>query len=38
MTVRDYWGVHKVSLAQVKIVDPHPYIRAGWRVAQAWPL
>jgi hypothetical protein len=38
VTVRDYWGIHKVSRAAVKIVDPHPYIRVGWRVAEAWPL
>ena len=38
ITVDDYWGVHKVSRSLVKVVDPHPWLRTGWRVAEAWPL
>lgn len=38
VTVRDYWGTHRVRLALVTIVDPHPPIRAGWRAREAWPL
>lgn len=30
VTVKDYWAVHKVSLAQVIVVDPHPPIKAGY--------
>lgn len=38
VTVRDYWGTHKVSMTMVTIVDPHPPIRAGWRAWGGWPL
>jgi hypothetical protein len=38
VTVRDYWGVHKVRRDLVVIVDPHPPIKAGWRVTELWPL
>ncbi len=38
VTVRDYWGVHRVQRKLVVIVDPHPPIKAGWRVAESWPL
>jgi len=36
--VDDYWGVHPVPRSAVLIVDPHPPIKAGWRVAESWPL
>jgi len=38
VTVRDYWGVRKVSLKTVVIVDPHPLIRVGWVAKESWPL
>lgn len=38
VTLDDYWGQHRVSLADVVIVDPHPPIRAGWRADEAWPI